>query len=66
MFNGSRAHNRRLVKADWSTIRWMLSYKAGVVNSSTRGTSGVLQVWGNEKSPERSGLRVRAEGGKAA
>jgi putative transposase len=30
MFNGGRTHNRRLAKADWSTIRWMLAYKARV------------------------------------
>jgi putative transposase len=52
MFNGSRAHNRRLAKADWSTIRWMLSYKAGVVNPSTRRTPGCSRCGGMNKAPK--------------
>jgi len=64
MFNGSRAHNRRLVKADWSTIRWMLSYKAGVgeplnPRNSTRRCS---RCGGTNKAPKgavfRCGLRI--------
>jgi IS605 OrfB family transposase len=66
MFNGSRAHNRRLVKADWSTIRSMLSYKAGIgeplnPQNSTRRCS---RCGGKSKAPKGSDLR--AEGGEAA
>jgi transposase len=62
MFNGSRAHNRRLAKADWSTICWMLSYKAGVgeplnPRNSTRSCS---RCGGTNKAPKGAvcGLRI--------
>jgi transposase len=67
MFNGSRAHNRRLAKADWSTIRWMLSYKAGVgeplnPRNSTRSCS---RCGGMNKAPKGAvfecGLRVERQ-----
>ncbi len=48
MFNGGRAHNRRLAKANWSMIRSMLVYKARVgepldPHDSTRRCS---RMWG--------------------
>jgi putative transposase len=67
MFNGGRTHNRRLAKADWSTIRWMLAYKARVgepldPRNSTRRCS---RCGGMNKAPKGAvfecglcGLRV--------
>jgi putative transposase len=67
MFNGGRAHNRRLAKADWSAIRSMLAYKARVgepldPRNSTRRCS---RCGGMNKAPkgavfecELCGLRV--------
>ena len=67
MFNGSRAHNRRLAKADWSTMRSMLAYKTRVgeplhPRNSTRTCS---RCGGMDKAPKGAvfecglcGLRV--------
>jgi putative transposase len=70
MFNGSRAHNRRLAKADWSTMRSMLAYKARVgepldPRNSTRRCS---RCGGMSKAPKGAvfecgscGLRVNRQ-----
>jgi transposase len=68
MFNGSRAHNRRLAKADWSTIRWMLSYKAMVgeplnPRNSTRRCS---RCGGTNKAPKGAVFECGLKGGEAA
>ena len=67
MFSGGRAHNRRLAKADWSMVRSMLAYKAGVgepldPRNSTRRCS---RCGGMNKAPKGAvfecgscGLRV--------
>jgi putative transposase len=67
MFNGSRAHNRRLAKADWSVIRSMLAYKArvGELLNPRNSTRTCSRCGGMNKAPKGAvfecglcGLRV--------
>jgi ABC-type phosphonate transport system ATPase subunit len=51
MFNGSRAHNRRLVKADWSTLD--ASYKARVGEPLNPRNSGGAPGVGERKMPRK-------------